>query len=105
MGHSVPTAIAATVGAMTEQQTLDQAPPPPPAASVEQPQSRRTVGLRLLIASTAAAFVVGTLVGGGFGALIGYVAHPDGPGERGPFQQMQDLPRPPGAEGGVSTEG
>ncbi|GAB6983492.1 hypothetical protein [Nocardioides pyridinolyticus] len=82
---------------MTEQQTLDQpTPPPPPAAPVEQPRPRRTVGLRVLVASTVGAFVIGTLVGGGFGALIGYVAHPDGPGGRPANFQPQDPPQRPG---------
>ena len=85
---------------MTEQQTLDQPatpppPPPQPVAPAEQPTPRRTVGLRVLVASTVGAFVMGTLVGGGFGALIGYVAHPDGPDERVPIQQ-QDFPQRPG---------
>lgn len=94
---------------MTEQQTLDQPlpppPPPPPAAPAEQLRPGRTVGIRVLVASTVGAFVIGTLVGGGFGALIGYVAHPDGPGERAPFQQQQDVPRPRRAEQGMSTQG
>lgn len=85
--------------AMTEQQTLDQPAP------VEPPRPRRTVGLRVLVASTIGAFVLGTLVGGGLGALIGYVAHPDGPAERAPFQQQQDFPRPPDAQQGMSTQG
>lgn len=84
---------------MTEQQTLDQPPPPPAAPPAEPPPpppSRRTVGVRVLVVSTVGAFVVGTLMGGGFGALIGYVAHPDGPDDRGPFQQQQDFPQRPG---------
>lgn len=85
--------------AMTEQQTLDQplSPPPssPPAAPPADPAPRRTVGVRVLIGSAVAAFVLGTLVGGGFGALIGYVAHPDGPGDGVPFQQQGDLPQRP----------
>ena len=97
------------VGGMTEQQTLDQPPPspPPPAPPAGPPPqssgSRRAVGVRVLIAATVGAFVVGTLVGGGFGALIGYVAHPDGPADRPGFQQMQqDAPqRPDLGPGGV----
>lgn len=77
---------------MTEQQTLDQPLPPPPVAPPGAPTPRRSVGLRVLIGSAVAAFVLGTLVGGGFGALIGYVAHPDVP-ERPAFEQ-QDFPRP-----------
>lgn len=82
---------------MTEQQTLDQPlPPPPPAAPAEQPRPGRTVGIRVLVASTVGAFVIGTLVGGGFGALIGYVAHPDGPDDRPANFQQQELPQRPG---------
>jgi hypothetical protein len=83
---------------MTEQQTLDQPTPPLPAAPAEQPQPRRTVGVRVLIASTAGAFVIGTLVGGGFGALVGYVAHPDGPDGRAPIQQQFPQGPGPGAD-------
>lgn len=94
-------------GSMTQQQTLDQPlpPPPPPAVPPADPAPRRTVGLRVLIGAAVAAFVLGILVGGGFGALIGYVAHPDGPEERGPFQQQGDLPQRPGfgAEGQVPS--
>ena len=92
---------------MTEQQTFDQPalPPPPPPAPVEEPRPRRTVGLRVLVASTVGAFVIGTLVGGGFGALIGYVAHPDGPGDRPANFQQQDFPQRPGFDAEQLPEG
>lgn len=82
---------------MTEQQTLAQPPPPPPAAAPPAaPKPPRTVGLRVLVAGTVGAFALGCLTGGGFGALIGYVAHPDARERNLPFQQ-QGFPAQPGA--------
>ncbi len=81
-------------------QSAPPAPPVPPVppAPVEQERPGRTVGVRILVGSAVGAFVLGILTGGGFGALIGYVAHPDGPGDR-PAQvdhEHRDFPQPPG---------
>ena len=106
---------------MTEQTpaTAELPPPPtsptppvppisPPAPPTAEPRTRwRDRSLRLPLASAVA--VVCLLVGGGVGALIGYVAHADAP--QGPGRTGFDRPDGfggfggPGGPGGAPPEG
>jgi hypothetical protein len=76
----------------SETQTLDPTPPPPPTPPAEpRPRWRdRRVGVLALVASIAAAFVIGGTLGAATGGLIGYgVGHHDRP-DRPALVRFQD---------------